>query len=159
VRRCRGFRSGPRCAWLAADKTIGGFRKVLPGFRPGPRCALNDQLGDCTIAGDIAGWISPGPRCALSPRLTKIDPCGGSTGFDPGPRCAFNQRTVVANGGFGVAWASLALVARFSTSTACRGTGWTLPGFGPGPRCAFPKLRWWKKPTTVTPPDRAALPG
>ena len=38
--RCRGFVPGPRCAWLAADKTIGGFRKVLPGFGPGPRCAM-----------------------------------------------------------------------------------------------------------------------
>ena len=34
-----GFGPGPRCAWLAADKTIGGVRKALPGFGPGPRCA------------------------------------------------------------------------------------------------------------------------
>ena len=34
-----GFGPAPRCAWLAADKTIGGFRKALPGSGPGPRCA------------------------------------------------------------------------------------------------------------------------
>ena len=36
-----GAGPGPRCAWLAADTTIGGFRKVVPGFGPGPRCAMD----------------------------------------------------------------------------------------------------------------------
>ena len=118
-----GFGPAPRCAWLAADKTIGGFRKAWPGSGPGPRCAWSTAHTLSVIPKRCRGSSQPSlhvlslrqvghpsqgvagvpPRPWLRAGMGPGDrrPSSRRCRVRPGPSCAFGPKIVAAPGSYG----------------------------------------------------------
>ena len=114
-----GVQPGPRCAWVAADKTIGGLGWRCRGSAPALVARRRCRSSRSPVATALPG-LGPGPRCAheghedINYRKARALP-----GFGPGPRCVTTIPNELLQDALGVAWGPApALVARCRSGTA-----------------------------------------